>query len=319
MSVPARLDATVLVTGVGGPAGLAVARSLLARGVGVVLTDADPTAVGLRFGPERVVLPHSDEAGFADAVVAAATVRRCSAVVVTVAEELRALADREEEFHAAGVGTWFPDPDALDACLDKWRFARILQAAGVPTPATALGSANGVPGPWIVKPRRGRGSRDVHPVDTRRDVAWACRHVPDPIVQQRCPGREFTVDTLVDRDGALVGAVPRWRIETRAGISTKGLTFTDPAVLDVTARTLAAVGLRGVANVQGFLDRSGAATVVEVNPRFSGGLPLSLAAGADLVGEYVRVLHGLPVRPERLEFTPGVAMVRYLESVFVRP
>jgi len=319
MTVPARIDATVLVTGVGGPAGLAVARSLIARGVGVVLADADPTAVGLRFGPERIVLPRSDDAGFADALVAAATGRGCSAVVVTVAEELRALAAREEELEAAGVGTWFPSADALDRCLDKWRFAQTLRAAGVPTPPTALATANGIPGPWIVKPRRGRGSRDVHAVDTRRDVNWACRHVPDPIVQSRCRGREFTVDALVDRDGTLVGAVPRWRVETRAGISTKGLTFTDPAVLDATARALDGVGLRGVANVQGFLDRSGAATVVEVNPRFSGGLPLSLAAGADLVGEYVRVLHGLPVQPERLAFTPGVAMVRYLESVFVRP
>jgi carbamoyl-phosphate synthase large subunit len=319
MNVPARIDTSVLVTGVGGPAGLAVARSLIGRGVGVVLADADPTAVGLRFGPERIVLPRSDTPGFADAVVAAATGRGCSAVVVTVAEELRALAAREEELRDAGVGAWFPSADALDACIDKWRFSQVLREAGVPTPPTALATANGVPGPWVVKPRTGRGSRDVHAVDTRRDAAWACRHVPDPIVQHRCTGREFTVDALVDRDGTLVGAVPRWRIETKAGISTKGLTFTDPAVLDVTAGALDAVGLRGVANVQGFVDRSGAATVVEINPRFSGGLPLSLAAGADLVGEYVRAVHGLPVQPERLEFAPGVAMVRYLESVFVRP
>ena len=49
------------------------------------------------------------------------------------------------------------------------------------------------------------------------------------------------------------------------------------------AAALAAVGLTGPANVQGFVADDGAATVVEINPRFSGGLPLTLAAGADVV------------------------------------
>ena len=32
-----------------------------------------------------------------------------------------------------------------------------MTAAGLPVPATGLGKAEGVPGPWIVKPRFGRG------------------------------------------------------------------------------------------------------------------------------------------------------------------
>ena len=52
------------------------------------------------------------------------------------------------------------------------------------------------------------------------------------------------------------------------------------------------------------------------NPRFSGGLPLSLAAGADLVGQYLRGLLGLPMRPERLRARAGVTMVRYFAEVF---
>lgn len=61
---------------------------------------------------------------------------------------------------------------------------------------------------------------------------------------------------------------------------------------------------------------SGQVAITEVNPRFSGGLPLSLAAGADLVGEYLRAVTGLPVRPERLAYRPGVRMTRYHEEVF---
>jgi carbamoyl-phosphate synthase large subunit len=56
--------------------------------------------------------------------------------------------------------------------------------------------------------------------------------------------------------------------------------------------------------------------VVEVNPRFSGGLSLSLAAGADLVGEFVRGTLGMAVRPEHLQFRPGITVVRHYTELF---
>jgi carbamoyl-phosphate synthase large subunit len=207
---------------------------------------------------------------------------------------------------------------AVRTCTDKWAFAQACHAAGIPVPATALGSVAGVPGPWIVKPRFGRGSRDVHLVDSPGDAAFALARVEQPLVQTRLDGREFTVDVLVDRDGGLAGAVPRWRLETKAGISTRGRTFDNRALVAAVAQLLSAVGLTGPANVQGFLGGAGKIAFTEVNPRFSGGLPLSLAAGADLVGEYLRGVHGEPVRPERLVPRPGVTMLRHLVEVFER-
>jgi carbamoyl-phosphate synthase large subunit len=54
-----------------------------------------------------------------------------------------------------------------------------------------------------------------------------------------------------------------------------------------------------------------------INPGFSGGVSLSLAAGADLVGEYVRGILGLPVRRERLVHRPGVMMERFYDDVIL--
>jgi carbamoyl-phosphate synthase large subunit len=139
-------------------------------------------------------------------------------------------------------------------------------------------------------------------------------------VQTRCEGREFTVDALTDRDGTVVGLVPRWRLETKAGISTKGETFSDDRVGALVRATIAALGLDGACNVQGFLDdATEEVSVLEVNPRFSGGLPLTLAAGADLVGEFLRGTLGLPLRPERLTHRDGVVMTRHLTEVFLEP
>jgi len=203
----------------------------------------------------------------------------------------------------------------VTVCLDKWKFFRVLRDAAVPTPDTALGAVTGVPGPWIVKPRFGRGSRGVTAVDDSQNLPAICRQTSEPIVQTRLAGREFTADVLVDHDGDLAACVPRWRDETKAGISTKGETFADAVVDEVVARTVAVVGLQGVCNLQGFVDGRDV-TVVEVNPRFSGGLPLTLAAGADLVGAFVHGALGEPLSPVRLSYRPGVRMIRYLTEIF---
>ncbi len=314
---------TVLVTGAGGAAGVAVIRALVEKGRHVVATDADPLGAGMHLAHEHALVAPAIEGDAFVADLAEAVKRfKVDVVVCTVGEELMVLNGREAELSGAAI--WLPPHDAVVTCLDKWRFARVTGLAGVPIPPTALGDPDGVmltavhriPGPWIVKPRFGRGSRDVYAVDTPGELAWACRRTPVPIVQTRQTGREFTVDLLTDRQGRLAGAVPRWRLEVKAGISTKGRTFEDDRVIDVARLTLAAIGLDGAANLQGFVTDDGEIVVVEVNPRFSGGLSLSLAAGADLVGEFVRATLGDKIRPRRLHFRPGVTMTRhYIEII----
>ena len=308
--------AAVLVTGAGGPAGVAVVRRLVALGHRVVAGDADSAAAGGALADVAVTLPRGDHPRFVEALVGVCTTFGVDALVSTVAEELPHLAAGAGRLAAAGVATWLPDAAAVDLCCDKAAFARAMAAAGVPHPATAAhaGEVAGVPGRWVVKPVAGRGSRGVRLLDGRDEVVAALREDDGLIAQTRLTGREFTADALVDRDGGLRAVVPRWREETKAGISVKGRTFASDAVTHVVAAALAAVRLTGPANVQGFVADDGTATLVEINPRFSGGLPLTLAAGADVVGAYLAAVRGAPV-PE-LSFRPGVAMSRYFAETY---
>jgi carbamoyl-phosphate synthase large subunit len=317
MARPGGMDLTVIVTGAGGPAGVSVIRALREQQVRVVAADADPLAVGLRLADEAAVLPRYGDPAFVDRLCDVALRNGADALISTVAEEMARLGAASEQLATAGLRTWLPSQGALEACVDKWRLAQVVRTAGVTAPMTRLGSGEGVPGPWIVKPRFGRGSRHVYSVNRPQELTWAIERVPDPIVQTRVEGLEFTVDALVDRDGALAGAVPRWRLETKAGISTKGRTFRDDTLMEQLEALLDTLQLQGPANVQGFLvTEDGSISFVEVNPRFSGGLPLSLAAGADLVGEYLRGVIGLPIRRRPLKYRTGVTMTRYFEDVF---
>jgi len=305
---------SVLVTGAGGPAGVNVIRALKTAGHRVIAVDCDPLAAGLRLADEAAVVPLADDPSFCERVVEIARSMRAQALIPTVTEEMVALSDHKDLVEEV-VAMWLAPRAALELCGDKWRFACAMREAGICVPPTALSSADDIPGPWVVKPRRDRGSRGVRFVDDRDELEAAIRATEDPIVQTRLRGEEFTVDVLVSRDEELVGAVPRWRIETKGGISTKGRTFSDDRVLEGTAAVLATVHLEGAANVQGFVDGDGV-RFVEVNPRFSGGLPLSLAAGADLVGEYLRGVLGLPLRSERLVYADGTTMIRHFEEIY---
>lgn len=324
-------DRTVAVTGAGGPAGVAVIRALRAAGHQVLALDANADAVGFRLANTGAVLPRADEPGYGQALLRIVTEHQPDALICTVAEEYAALGPLTYSLHGLGCQTWLPEQAAADSCLDKRAFADVMYQAGIPHPgvATTPAAASQLPGPWIVKPRNGRGSRHVVTADTLGTLSAAMATVPDPIAQTRISGREFTADALVGRDGTLLTCVPRWRDETKAGISVRGTTFDSAAVTAVVAATLRAVGMTGPANVQGFVrdsdplvgnpDAAVEVVIIEVNPRFSGGLPLTLAAGADVVGTYLAGIMDAEAPLPRLPFTPGVRMARHFTEVYSGP
>jgi carbamoyl-phosphate synthase large subunit len=312
----------VVVTGAGGPAGFAVCRDLINSGHQVIALDADPLSAGLRLeGVLPFVCRRADDEGFGEEILQMAGRERAEALISTVTEELSVLIPLSDRLSEIGCQTWFPSTSAVEHCLDKSLFAVTMRDYGIAHPPTAknVHMSRYVPGPFVVKPRYGRGSRGVAYIDQRRAMRQALRRDPSLIVQSRLVGQEWTADVLVDRSGVLVTCVPRWRVEVRGGISTKGVTFTSEDVTRLCAQALEAVGLTGIANVQGVVDPDGRVAIIEINPRFSGGLPLSLAARADLVGAYLGGILEPQRHLNRMYFVPGTVMVRHFEEMFEGP
>ncbi len=310
------ITTNVVVTGAGGAAGVAVVRALRSTaGVRVLAADSDPHAPGVELAHHGFVLPRADSAKFIPMLLQACRHFAVDAIVCTVAEEMLAIESAQSDIHATGTKVWLPPASTVALCNDKSRFATVLRQHGIATPATSTTLRDLVAGPWIVKPRQARGSRNVIAADSIDDVAYALRRVDDPIIQTRVQGREFTVDVLVERDGTVVGLSPRWRLATKGGISTSGVTFQHPAVTHLVERTMKALQYRGVACLQGFLSDEGEATCIEVNPRFGGGVSLSIAAGADFTGEFVRATLGGRARNERLRADVGVRMTRFFNEI----
>lgn len=313
------MSSRVLVTGAGGPAGVAVIRSLLQRDdVEVFAGDMDGWASGLYLVPadRRRILSPGKSPSFVDELIAMCATDEIDVLFSTVDVELPPLARRRTELSAALAA---PALDTLETCLDKFALA-VRCAPLLRTPITHLVGPASSAAEWdfpiIVKPRSGAGSRGVRLVHSRADLD-ALGDDDSLIAQEMLPGDEYSVDVIANAEGHVVAAVPRTRTRVDSGVSIAGLTVRD-AELEATATAVAqAIGLTGVANVQLRRDTNGVPALLEVNPRFPGAMPLTIAAGVDMPSLALDLALGLDL-PERVDFRE-IANVRFLEDVFVDP
>ncbi|MGO4536146.1 ATP-grasp domain-containing protein [Leifsonia sp. 2MCAF36] len=312
----------VLVTGAGGPAGVAVIRSLLARAdVDVFAGDMDGWASGLYLVPEdrRRILPPGRSEGFVDALIGMSRDDGIDVLFSTVDVELPGLAARRDELEAVGTKLAAPSHETLVTCLDK--FALVQRVAGqARVPVTRLLDRDGVGADWtfpvIVKPRSGAGSRGVRLIPDRGTLE-ALGTDESIIIQENLPGEEFSVDVLAGLTGDVIAAVPRSRERVDSGVSIAGRTVRRPELSDTAADVARAIGLTGVANVQLRYSTDGVPALLEVNPRFPGAMPLTIASGVDMPSLLLDLVLGRPV-PSAVDFEE-LANVRFLEDVFLRP
>lgn len=312
----------VLVTGAGGPAGIAVIRSLLKRAdVEVFAADMDGWASGLYLVPEgaRRIVPPGKSPQFVDDVIALCAADDVDVLFSTVDVELPGLAERRAELAAVGTALAAPSHETLVTCLDKYRLAQAVDGHAR-IPETRLLDRDGVGAEWvfpvIVKPRSGAGSRGVRLIADRAALE-ALGEDRSIIIQENLPGEEFSVDVLAGLDGSVIAAVPRSRERVDSGVSIAGRTVRRAELSDTAADVARAIGLSGVANVQLRYSSDGIPALLEVNPRFPGAMPLTIAAGVDMPSLLLDLVLGRPV-PSAVDFAE-LANVRFLEDVFLDP
>jgi carbamoyl-phosphate synthase large subunit len=211
-----------------------------------------------------------------------------------------------------------PDADVVDRMADKYAAHTLFEELGFDSPATYLPDEipDDLEFPVLVKARRGYGSRHIYRARDRESLELELARTPvDSMVQQVCPGTEFSIDLICDFEGRCLNAIPRTMIESKGGESIKGMTVKDEALIDLARRLSEAIPLKGVATVQCFRGPDGRHRITDVNPRFGGAFPLPQAAG----GRYPELVLALAAseRPEPRvgEFREGVVMTRFLSHL----
>ena len=243
-------------------------------------------------------------------------------LVIPLADpDLLALAPARSAFESIGAFPLMPGADAIQICADKRKTHRFLIENDFET-GMLYESSDGVVDqdvkfPIIVKPAFGSAGIGVQIVNDRTELDFYLGRTAEPIIQELLDGDELTVDVFVDRNGEGICAVPRRRLEVRAGEVSKAVTVRDPHVIGIAKSVASALpGAVGPITVQGFLVPDGRFKVIEINPRFGGGIPLSVHAGAEFPEWSMGTALGIPLLADESAWESGAVMLRYDEAIY---
>lgn len=292
------------------------------RAAFIAAGDMDPLNATKAFVDEFVQLPRASAADFAQQCFEAARRLKIDLLVPIIVEsEFLPLDDARERFASIGCRLALPAREVVERTGDKLEFSALLHEIGVRGPATQVYSpelhVNRFP--VYLKPRRGSGSVGTTRIESAHSLHEAARGRHDLIVQEAVEGSEFTVDCFAAAPGRVVAAVPRERIAVKAGVSVKGRTYHHPAIEQIVRTVVEKTGLNGPANVQGMLATDGTFSIIEMNPRFSGTLALTTAAGINFASLLLDAFEGKPIPDLIGAHRAGVVMMRYWSEVFEEP
>ncbi len=318
---------TVLFTCVGRRVELLQAFRSAARRLGLPLRlvglDSDITAPALCCADDAVIVPRATDARYIPAVLDAVRQYQGGLLIPTTDTDLPVLSQHRAQIAAAGCTPLIAEAEIIQTCRDKLETYAHLRRHGIDTPETftpdQIRAVASPRFPLFIKPRTGSASQWVHKIADAVDLDYYLRRVADPIIQEFVEGTEHTLDVYVGLSGVVRCVVPRARWQVRGGEVSKGVVVKDLEVMEAGRRLVETLGPspRGVVTLQCIVTPQRRIRFIEINPRFGGGAPMAIAAGADFPAWLLQEFTGQAPRIDFDGFRHGLCMLRYDWSMFV--
>ena len=203
-------------------------------------------------------------------------------LIPTIDTDLLVLSQNAAKFDEIGTKVLISKPDKIAVCRDKNYTADFFESCGLKAPRT-VNSYQLYHGPYpcFIKPKDGSSSINAFKVENESELKVYAEQVGDYIVQPFIEGTEYTVDIFCDYEGNPLFITPRIRVAVRAGEVLKTEIAMDEKIIEECRKLIAGFQPCGPMTVQ--LIRQNTTEddyFIEINPRFGGGAPLSMKAGA---------------------------------------
>lgn len=239
-------------------------------------------------------------------------------VIPTIDTELLTLSANRVVFLRENINISVSDYNFISVCRDKRRTGIFFKEKGIRIPQAI--DIHHPSFPMFAKPYDGSLSSDLHYIKTKEDLTPDILNNPKLMFMEyidKSQYKEFTADLYYDKTHKLIMAVPRERIEIRAGEINKGRTVKKFLEKFIHEHLSVIEGCRGCICVQLFYDELSEDIVgIEINPRFGGGYPLSYAAGANFPEFLIREYFLNEALMYSDNWTDGKLMLRYDDAVF---
>lgn len=266
--------------------------------------DMTDTAPALQFCDHTVIVPRIRDAAYIPTLLESCKENKIHALIPTIDTDLLLLAQTKAEFEKIGTTVVISDEDKIKICRDKRLTSAYFVSVGLAAPLPVddvKAYAGGYPA--FIKPKDGSSSIFAYKVESQEELESMAKQVPDYIIQPFIDGTEYTVDIFCDLDGNPVYITPRIRLAVRSGEVLKTEIVQDETIIAEMKQLLADYRPCGAITVQ-LIRQKGTDKnyYIEINPRFGGGAPLTMKAGADSAKAMLQLLAG-----EKLSYVPCAA------------
>ncbi len=287
-------------------------------------TDTTELSPALQLCDRRFGVKPTTHPGYIKQLLSIVKANRVKLLVPTVDLDLKRLAQNKTKFAALGCRVLVSEPEVIDICQDKRKTYKFLLKNNFDTPATVSiraalkNSKSQTRFPLFVKPWDGYAGRPNAIVKNRKELLFYAKKIPNAICQELVEGTEYTCDVYVDFGMKVRCVVPRKRIEVRAGEVSKGQVAKNTRIMNEAVTLVERLGAGpGVITLQLFLTGDDKVKYIEINPRFGGGAPLSIKAGADFPKWIFQELAGGKPKISPDGFKDNLVMLRYDSEVWL--
>jgi carbamoylphosphate synthase large subunit len=307
----------VLVTSLGSNTAIGVIKALrYYKDISVTGTDTFPAhlSAGSSFADRFYQVPLAVADDYETQLISIIKEQNIQCVIPIHDVEVKKIAALAEKYPS--LCFWAVNKPAIIAmCNDKKKINSFLADQKINVPQM-FNSVAEILYPAIYKPNEGVSSKGIQLIASAAESSRQF-DLENGFLQKMIKGEEFTVDCYTAYGDDYFKCSVRKRIETKEGISTKGLTVDYPLLEKLSAEIHQALGYKGASNIQ-FIVENEVPYFIEINPRFSGAGILSYHAGLNsplftaLESVQSPLFNELRERPVK----KGIFMTRYWNENF---
>lgn len=283
--------------------------------------DMDKNAPAMQFVDKAFILPRINSEDYIENIIKICNEENISLIVPTIDTELLKLAENKEKIYKETKAILnLSDLRYIQICRDKFMTQQFFEENGFGVPRLVKkediekGEYNF---PLFIKPLNGSSSINTFKINNKKELDFFREYVPNPIIQECIIGKEFTVDVFSDFDSNPITIVPRERIATRSGEVSKGKIVKDREIIEDIKSLLKVFKAKGHITVQCMKTDDGI-KYLEINPRFGGGAPMSIEAGADSTKNLYKLILGEKLSYNE-DYQEDILCLRYDQAVYIYP
>ena len=285
----------ILILSAGGPAAVGVIKSLkdINFDGNIISVDNDELAVGFHMSHQHYVVPKINDNDYISVLLKIVHKEKIDLILPT-GPDIEPISRNANLFKNK---LFMSDYESIMDCTDKWRFYNKCKDK-FPLPKTYKGNK------LFKKPIIGSGSKGCELIEFNSNE----------IICEYLSGQEYTIDVLCDMESNPLVVIPRKRLQTKAGISSKGEIIKDKYIEKACFDMCKFLKLKGPVCLQMKDDDKGNPKFIEVNPRFGGGTYFTTLSGVN----FVKIIFDVLNNKEILINEPKlIKVLRYYEEVII--